>query len=335
VTRAAFEDLIAPWVGRTIGACSRAMKAARLSAGEVDEVVLVGGSTRIPYVRRWVGEAFGRQPYTALNPDHVVALGAGVQASLLSGVKRDVLLLDVTPLSLGIETLGGAMGKLILANSRIPCRATETFTTFKDGQTAIKINVLQGERELAKDGRSLGMFELRGIPPMPAGLPKVEVTFLIDQNGILNVSATETRSGVKASVQILPSHGLTRDDVRRMKVEALTHAREDMSAHHLIDVRNTVAFDLHKTERMLSQYGHLISLDQRTALEEAMVELRRAAKTSADAGELNRRREAFDRMTVPLAEKAMAAALRSRDEIADSRVNSSGGTAAAGTRGSG
>ena len=225
-------------------------------------------------------------------------------------MQRDLLLLDVTPLSLGIETMGGAMGKLITANVRVPAQARERFTTFQDGQTRVKINVLQGERELVKDCRSLGVFELIGIPPMPAGIPQIEVTFLIDQNGILNVTARELRSGQEASVQIVPHHWLTRAEVQQMHREAVTHAHADMAAHHLIDVRMTLEFDLNKTKQMLDRYGHLLASVDREALRRSVEELRAFSAVTSDAVELNRRREALDHAAIPLAEKAMTAALQ-------------------------
>lgn len=310
LTREQLEKMVAPYVQRTLDSCEQALRDAKIDARQIDQVVLVGGSTRMPYVRRRLAETFGKEPYSALNPDEVVALGAAVQAAVISGAKREVLLLDVVPLSLGIETLGGAVAKLILRNTRVPCQATEMFTTFIDGQTSILLTVLQGERELAKDCRKLGQFELRGIPPMQAGLPKVQVTFLIDQNGILHVSAREQRSGKEASIQVIPAHGLTRDEVRQMEKDAYAHAREDMLVHRLIDVRNQVTFDTTKTEQALAQAGSRLDPELRRKITEAMASLRKMAETTTDAEALNQALQDFDRLTIPLAEHAVAEALR-------------------------
>jgi len=313
LTRDEFETMISPWVDKTIQSCRQALADAHLAPGVIDQVVLVGGCTRIPLVRRRVEEVFGRKPYTALNPDEVVALGAAVQAGILAGLRSDTLLLDVIPLSLGIETLGGAMSKLILRNSRIPCQATERFSTFVDGQTNVKINVLQGERELTKDCRPLGEFELRGIPPMPGGMPKILVTFLVDENGILNVSAKEERSGQEASIQIVPAHGLTAEEVQRMERESYAYAREDMTAHRLIDLKNQVAFDTSKTEQMLTRVGDVLSSQERATIETAIRDVRELAEKTDDADLLFGSLNAFDRQTVRLAELAITLALKTTD----------------------
>jgi molecular chaperone DnaK (HSP70) len=296
-------------VERTITLCRQALRDAGLRTDELQQAVLVGGSSRIPLVRRRVEECFGFPPYTALNPDEVVALGAAIQASILTGQRTDMLLLDVTPLSLGLETMGGAVGKLILKNTTIPCRATEMFTTFVDGQTAIKLNVLQGERELAKDCRSLGEFELRGIPPMPAGLPKVEVEFMIDANGILNVSATEQRSGQRASIQIVPNRGLTRDEVERITRESQAFARADIDAHRRIDLLNQVEFDTQKTAQMLAKVGDRLSTEEREAIEREMKSLKEFAQQTDDLDALYERLTTFGHRTLRLAELGIRAAL--------------------------
>ena len=241
ITRAQFEQLIQPVIERTVGPVKQAMKDAGLTAGQIDEAVLVGGSTRIPSVRRLVEELFQRKPHSDLNPDEVVALGAAVQANILAGrseATKEMLLLDVTPLSLGIEALGGVVAKIIHRNSTIPASATEHFTTGVEGQTNVAIHVLQGERELAKDCRSLARFDLKGIPPMPAGLPRIEVKFLIDANGILKVSARELRSGKEAEIDVQPSYGLTDEQVENMLLSSFDNAEEDFRERQVIEARN-------------------------------------------------------------------------------------------------
>ncbi len=241
ITRAQFEQLIQPVIDRTIGPVRQAMKDAGLTPTQIDEAVLVGGSTRIPRVRQLVEGLFERTPHSDLNPDEVVALGAAVQANILAGgseATKEMLLLDVTPLSLGIEALGGVVAKIIHRNSTIPASATEHFTTGVEGQTNVAIHVLQGERELAKDCRSLARFDLRGIPPMPAGLPRIEVKFLIDANGILHVSARELRSGKEAEIEVQPSYGLTDEQVENMILESFDRAEEDFRQRQVIESRN-------------------------------------------------------------------------------------------------
>ena len=251
ITRADFERIIHPLVDRTLDPCRQALADAGLQPKDIDEAVLVGGSTRIPLVRRMVEELFGRTPHSELNPDEVVALGAAVQADILVSSRREMLLLDVTPLSLGIETMGGVVSKIILRNSTIPASGREMFTTGVDNQTGVDIHVLQGERELAVDCRSLAHLHLRGIPPMVAGLPRIEVRFQIDANGILSVAARELRTGIEQTIEVKPSYGLTDQEVERMLIESFEHAEADFEARLLIDARNEGESVVQATEKVL------------------------------------------------------------------------------------
>jgi molecular chaperone DnaK (HSP70) len=283
ITRAQFENLIQPVIERTVAPVKQAMKDAGLAATQIDEAVLVGGSTRIPRVRQLVEELFRRKPHCDLNPDEVVALGAAVQANILGGrseATKEMLLLDVTPLSLGIEALGGVVAKIIHRNSTIPASATEHFTTGVEGQTNVAIHVLQGERELAKDCRSLARFDLKGIPPMAAGLPRIEVKFLIDANGILHVSARELRSGKQAEIEVQPSYGLTDEQVENMILSSFDNAEDDFRERQVIEARNeaeTILAALEKGRRNVA-WDELTSLErssidkQETALRAVMQE---------------------------------------------------------------
>src|SRR3954464_14136513 len=251
ITRAEFEALIAPIVERTLAPCRQALADAGLEPSQIDEVVLVGGSTRIPLVRRKVEELFGKTPHSELNPDEVVALGAAVQADILVTGNREMLLLDVTPLSLGIETMGGITSKIIMRNSTIPATGSEMFTTAVDNQTSVDIHVLQGERELVADNRSLARFKLRGIPPMPAGMPRVQVQFQIDANGILSVTASELRTEIEQTVEVKPSYGLTDEQVEQMLMDSFEHAEADFAARLLIEARNEAESVIQATEKTM------------------------------------------------------------------------------------
>ncbi|MEM7682481.1 MAG: Hsp70 family protein [Planctomycetota bacterium] len=320
VTRDKLEALLRPWIDRTLNHCRSCLTSAGLEVSDIDRVVLVGGSTRIPAVRRAVGDFFDREPYTALDPDRVVALGAAVQGSILAGLRRDRLLLDVTPLSLGMETLGGAMAKLIPANSAIPARAVETFTTSADHQTAVQVNVYQGERELVQDCRALGRFELKGLPPMPAGIPQVEVVFLIDANGVLTVSASEKRTGKAARIQVAPRHGLTREEVDRLEAESFAHAKQDMAAHRLVSLRNQAGLDLASIQKQIDRAADAWQGEPRDKLEaqiaEVQAHLDQTRGLGADAAlgyDLDgfyQALQAMDTAAVPLMEAAVAATLR-------------------------
>jgi molecular chaperone DnaK len=315
-----FEQMIQPILDRTVGPCKQALKDAGLKPEQIDEVVLVGGSTRIPKVRRLVEEVFGRVPHTDLNPDEVVALGAAVQANILGGaseITKEMLLLDVTPLSLGIEVAGGVTDKIILRNSTIPASATQYYTTQVDGQTNVAIHVLQGERELARDCRSLARFDLKGVPPMVAGMPRIEVKFLIDANGILRVSAREQRSGQEAEIDVQPSYGLTDEQVENMLLESFDYAEEDFRQRQVIEARreaDTILIALAKGK--INHAWLELTNDERReveTLEKALV----AVKDGDDYHAIRSGIDALNQATMHLAElmmdTAVSTALKGKD----------------------
>lgn len=309
LTREQFNDVITPLVDRTITACANALRDAGITKDKIDAVVMVGGSTRVPLVKQRVKEFFGREVHDELNPDEVVALGAAVQADILAGNNTEMLLLDVTPLSLGIETMGGLMDVLIPRNSKIPNKAGRQYTTQKDGQSGMRISVFQGERDLVKDNRKLAEFNLTGIPGMPAGLPKVEVNFLIDADGILKVSATELRSGVAQTIEVKPQYGLTDEQVEQMLLDSLTHAKEDIGTRALVEATTEAQQMLDTTERFIEKYKADLT-EEEEATTRAHMQLLRDAISARDKDRIQHETESLNEVSRPYAERVMEGALK-------------------------
>jgi molecular chaperone DnaK len=320
VTRAKLESLVDELIDRTIGPCKIALKDAGLKVNEINDVILVGGQTRMPKVQEEVQNFFGKEPRRDVNPDEAVALGAAIQGGVLAGDVKDVLLLDVTPLSLGIETLGGVMTKLIEKNTTIPANAEQVFSTADDNQTAVTIHVLQGERERAKDNKSLGRFDLTDIPPAPRGLPQVEVAFDIDANGILNVSAKDKATGKTQNIVIKASSGLTDEEIEKMVSDAVSHAEEDKKFRELVDARNQADSLIHASEKSLKELGEKASGEERHAVESAISDL----KSAMEKGE----KDAIEAKTSALAQASAAIAQKLYAQQGEQEAGSGGATAA-------
>ncbi|PQJ11727.1 heat-shock protein Hsp70 [Flavipsychrobacter stenotrophus] len=309
ITREEFNELIQPLIDRTITSCANALRDAGLTVDQIDAVVMVGGSTRVPLVKESVKNFFGRDVHDKLNPDEVVALGAAVQADILAGNNTEMLLLDVTPLSLGIETMGGLMDVLVPRNSKIPTKAGRQYTTQKDGQSGMRISVFQGERDMVQDNRKLAEFNLSGIPAMPAGLPKVEVTFLLDADGILKVSATELRSGVATSIDVQPKYGLTDEAVEQMLIDSLTNAKDDIKLRALTEATTEAIQMLDTTEKFISKHRDILTEEEVNKTLAGMQNLRYAIDAK-DKDKVQHETEALNEVSRPYAERVMDAALK-------------------------
>ena len=307
LTRAKFEQMIEKFVTRSMEPCKKALSDAGLSINEISEVILVGGSTRIPAVQKAVKDFFGKEPHKGVNPDEVVAVGAAIQGAVLSGEVKDVVLLDVTPLSLGIETLGGVATKLIERNTTIPTSKSQVFSTAADGQTGVEVHVVQGEREMAANNRTLGRFMLDGIPPAPRGIPQVEVTFDIDANGILNVRAKDRGTGREQKITITASSGLNKDDIEKMKKEAEEHSEEDKKKKELIEAKNHADSLVYSTEKLLKDNAEKISAESKTKVEAGLAELKKVIE-SDDAEKITKETETFQQVLYSMSEELYKAA---------------------------
>ncbi|MDJ1637965.1 molecular chaperone DnaK [Agrobacterium rhizogenes] len=320
ITRAKFESLVEDLVQRTIEPCLSALKDAGLTANEISEVVLVGGMTRMPKIQEIVQKIFGKEPHKGVNPDEVVAVGAAIQAGVLQGDVKDVLLLDVTPLSLGLETLGGVFTRLIERNTTVPAKKSQVFSTAEDNQNAVTIRVFQGEREMAADNKMLGQFDLMGIPAAPRGVPQIEVTFDIDANGIVNVSAKDKGTGKEQRIQIQASGGLSEADIERMVKDAEAHAVEDKKRKEAVEAKNSAEALLHATEKGVAEHGGNLSEADRRAIENAMADLREAVKGD-DASAISAKASALQQQSTKLAEAAQAGAQSPSDTSASQAAN--------------
>jgi molecular chaperone HscA len=304
ITRIAFEELIAAKVKETLDSCKQALEDAKITVAEIDEVVLVGGSTRTPYVKQQVATFFGRAPHDQINPDEVVALGAAIQADILAGNRSDILLLDVTPLSLGIETIGGLMDVIIPRNAKVPTKAGRQYTTSLDGQVNMKISVYQGERDLVSENRKLAEFDLKGIPSMPAGFPKVDINFLLNADGILTVQAIELRSGVKQEIDITPSYGLSDETVEKMLIDSITHAKSDVEQRMLIEARSEGEQLIYTAERFVEKNGFVLTEVEKTETNTYIAALKEALGTG-DKDTILKKADELNEFTRPFAERLM------------------------------